>query len=106
MCLVARLLEVFWQESEGGVETVRLEPLYGSSLHAKSPGVEAGHQGSSAGRTLGSHVGLLQSHSSLGQPLGYSHWSVGSCYGIIYVAYRHRIYLLYSNLCLKGTECP
>ena len=68
---VSRLLEVLRQQSDGGVEAVRLEPLYGSSLHAQPPGVEAGHQGGPAGGTLGAHVGLAQLHSSLGQALPY-----------------------------------
>ena len=69
VCGVPRLLEVLRQEGDGGVETVWLEPLYGSSLHAQPPGVEAGQQGSSAGGTLRAHVGLAQLHSSLGQAL-------------------------------------
>ena len=73
---VSRLLEVLRQQSDGGVEAVRLEPLYGSSLHAQPPGVEAGQQGSPAGGTLGAHVGLAQLHSSLDQALSHSQWSV------------------------------
>ena len=74
---VSRLLEVLREESDGGVEAVRLEPLYGSSLHAQPPGVEAGQQGRPAGGTLGADVGLGQSHSSLGQALADSQGSVG-----------------------------
>ena len=66
---VSRLLEVLRQESEGGVEAVRLEPFYGSSLHSQPPGVETGQQGCPAGRTLGADVGLGQPHSSTGQAL-------------------------------------
>ena len=72
---VSRLLEVLRQESDGGVEAVRLEPLYGSSLHSQPPRVETSHQGSPAGRTLGGHVGLGQPHSSLGQALSHRGWS-------------------------------
>ena len=69
MCGVSRLLEVLRQESDGGVEAVRLEPLYGSPLHAQPPGVETGQQSRPAGRTLGADVGLGQLHSSPGQAL-------------------------------------
>ena len=57
------------EESEGGVEAVRLEPLYGSPLHAQPPGVETGQQSRPAGGTLGADVGLGQLHSSPGQAL-------------------------------------
>ena len=61
--MVARLLEVFWQESEGGVETVWLEPFNGSSLQSQPPGVEAGHQGCPGGRALWGDVGVGEAHS-------------------------------------------
>ena len=69
VCGVPGLLEVLRQEGDGGVEPVRLEPLYGAPLHAQPPGVEAGQEGSPAGGTLGADVGLGQSHSSTGQAL-------------------------------------
>ena len=70
VCGVSRLLEVLRQESDGGVEAVWLEPLYGSPLHAQPPGVETGQQSRPAGGTLGADVGLGQLHSSPGQALG------------------------------------
>ena len=70
MCGVPGLLEVLRQEGDGGVEPVRLEPLYGAPLHAQPPGVEAGQQGRPTGGTLGADVGLGQLHSSPGQALG------------------------------------
>ena len=48
------------QDLDGGVEAVRLVPLYGSSLEPDPPGVEPGQQGSPAGGTLGRGVGLGQ----------------------------------------------
>ena len=54
------------QDLDGGVEAVRLVPLYGSSLEPDPPGVEAGHQGSPAGGTLGRGVGLGQQDSFSG----------------------------------------
>ena len=62
MSCVASLLEVLREDPDGGVEAVRLVPLYGASLHAQPPGIEASQQGRPGRRTLGVEVRLVQQH--------------------------------------------
>ena len=54
------------QDLDGGVEAVRLVPLYGSPLQTDPPGVEAGQEGRPAGGTLGRGVGLGEQDSLSG----------------------------------------
>ena len=65
MSFVASILEVLREDPDGGVEAVWLVPLYGASLHAQPPWIEASQQGRPAGGTLGSGVGLGQQDSLL-----------------------------------------
>ena len=63
MSVVSKFLEVLRKYLDGGVEAIRLVPLYGTSLHPKPPGVKSSHQGGSAGGALRTGVGLSQTDS-------------------------------------------